>query len=128
MKSKIAFTTPILLVLLALLISTFVFIYQIFYPRKELFSTDKTEFIMYKADWCGHCKRALPKFKKLKEELEEQYVPFTMVECTTNEERCNVAGIKGYPTFILEKEDGTKVEFTGALTTEGVKDFLQRNI
>lgn len=128
MKTKTIFTLPILILLFALLLSISVFIYQVVYPSKELFSTNKTEFIMYKANWCGHCKKALPEFMKIKDELEEQYVPFTTVECTTNEERCNAADISGYPTFILEKDDGIKKEFTGALTVEGVKDFLQRNI
>lgn len=50
--------------------------------------------VMYGATWCPHCNNQ----KKLFGDS-FQFVKF--VDCESNAELCNEAGIKGYPTWIL---------------------------
>ncbi len=48
---------------------------------------------MYGADWCPHC-------KKQKEMFGESFAKVDYVECTTDQVKCNIAGVEGYPTWI----------------------------
>ncbi len=56
---------------------------------------------MYGTYWCPHCKNDKAKFGEA-----FQYVPY--VECTVDIKKCQDAGVRGYPTWILP--DGKKLE------------------
>ena len=48
---------------------------------------------MYGASWCPHCKAQ-------KEMFGTSFAKVDYVECTTEQVKCNIAGVKGYPTWI----------------------------
>lgn len=50
---------------------------------------------MYGAEWCPHC-------KEQKEMFGESFAKIEYVECTIDQVKCNIAGIKGYPTWIYQ--------------------------
>ncbi len=50
--------------------------------------------IMYGTDWCSHCQDQKGLFRK----------SFKLIDyrnCDLNKEECNSAGVKGYPTWII---------------------------
>jgi len=49
---------------------------------------------MYGAEWCGHCKNQ-------KEMFDASFKYVNYVECPDNPDVCVSAGIKGYPTWIV---------------------------
>ena len=53
---------------------------------------------MYGAYWCGHC-------KDQKEMFGTAFDNVNYIECTVDQDRCEAAGIKGYPTWKFA--DGT---------------------
>jgi len=57
-------------------------------------------FVMYYAEWCGHCKRTKPEFQKLIESYSGP-VKVMMVDCEAHENATLVKqqNIKGFPTI-----------------------------
>jgi len=55
--------------------------------------TDKG-YIMYGADWCPHC-------QKEKEAFGEFFANINYVECPKEPQKCLMAGIQKYPTWII---------------------------
>jgi len=96
---------------------------------RESFANSSASFTMYYADWCPHCKTALPEFKKLGatmtiggtsvvlQALEEQQIPPELKDT-----------IKGYPTIQLVKPDGSVMEYSGDRTATGFRQFLQQTL
>lgn len=62
--------------------------------------------VMYGASWCPHCQAEKEAFG-----TSFQYVNY--VECTTDQDKCDAAGVEGVPTWILA--DGTKAVGTQGL-------------
>ena len=58
-------------------------------------------FIMYYAEWCGHCKRTKPEFKKLMDENNNKRVKLLMIdaEIPENKDLVSSQNIKGFPTI-----------------------------
>lgn len=94
---------------------------------RESFANSSASFTMYYADWCPHCKTALPEFQKLGatktiggtsvvlQAVEEQQIPPEKKDA-----------IKGYPTIQLVKPDGSVMEYSGDRTATGFQQFLQQ--
>jgi len=99
------------------------FIYRMF-TKKEGFSSGNT-FTMYYADWCPHCKTVKPAFESWMSS--QNLVTAQMYEADRDSEKVKAAGVKGFPTFQLTKEDGSVVECT-ARDAEGWNSFLKANI
>jgi thiol-disulfide isomerase/thioredoxin len=67
----------------------------------EAFSNDtQPTFIMYYAEWCGHCKRAKPEFTKLVEEYKGNIkVIMIDAEAPENADLVKSQNIQGFPTI-----------------------------
>ena len=98
----------------------------------EFFDTENANrFAMFYVDWCPHCKRAMPMFEELTKEMggtdiNGKRIVFEKVNCEEQEEVANQFGVQAYPTFFLVKK-GENVEYTHALSKEGVSSFLQKH-
>jgi thiol-disulfide isomerase/thioredoxin len=66
----------------------------------EAFDNSQPMFIMYYAEWCGHCKRTKPEFSKLLESYNGP-VKIQMIDCEApeNAELVKSQNIKGFPTI-----------------------------
>jgi thiol-disulfide isomerase/thioredoxin len=86
---------------------------------------DEAVFVMYYADWCGHCKRAKPHFQKLIENYQGN-VKVMMINCEApeNKELVQSQGIKGFPTirYYPQGISGQYQEYSGA---REYSDFVQ---
>lgn len=89
-------------------------------------------FTLYYADWCPHCKTVKPIYSQFAAaktvQINGKTVFLDMVEVDTNPEKVQGKPVKGYPTFMLEKGDGTFVEFDGERTPGGWKSWLEANL
>ena len=87
----------------------------------------KTEFIMYYADWCPHCKTALPEFEKLSNKplvVNGLPVNFTKYEASKDADKVKGANVKGFPTFVLTTTEGQTAEYTGKRTADDILAFI----
>jgi thiol-disulfide isomerase/thioredoxin len=93
---------------------------------------DKTKsLVICKAEWCGHCKKAMPEFKKLLAAS-----PITLNDGTKatvkilddkeNKSEINKYGVKGFPTVLIV-DGGQSTEYPGERTADKIIDFLNSN-
>jgi thiol-disulfide isomerase/thioredoxin len=104
-------------------------------PKKEGFVANPSgadTFTLFYADWCPHCKAVKPVYAEWSAsktmQVKGKTVFLDMVEVDTNPEKVQGKPVKGYPTFLLEKADGTFVEFDGERTPAGWKSWLEANL
>lgn len=76
----------------------------------------KTVFLKFFAPWCGHCKKMKPAWDELSETYLESDVVIAEVDCTSDKELCDEAGVKGFPT--LKYGDADNLE-----AYEGGRDY-----
>jgi thiol-disulfide isomerase/thioredoxin len=95
-------------------------------------SEDAT-FTLYYADWCPHCKSIKPEFSSFSNngsgtiKINGKVVGLHMVEADKDAEKAKGKPVKGYPTFLLEK-NGQFTEFSGERNAAGWKKFLEDNM
>ncbi len=61
--------------------------------------------LIIKADWCGHCKRALPELEQVSRLTGEMF-PIYKLDADTNKRTVASLGVMGYPTIFFIEEDG----------------------
>jgi thiol-disulfide isomerase/thioredoxin len=87
--------------------------------------------IMFKADWCGHCKTMFPIFEKVAEKMEARKIAHTFVFEQTDPKHTKVMSqfnIKGYPTILVYKCNQDKyVQYTGPKSVEKLTEFIMKH-
>jgi thiol-disulfide isomerase/thioredoxin len=125
-------TPGFIILLVALIISIVGIVYYFLYSdSREYFHREGigNRLVMYKVDWCPHCRNAKPAFEDLMKEFNHRKdIELMIVDCEEHQDRCEKSDINSYPTFLLEKEDGTNVQYRSVLTPQGVADFLSRSL
>lgn len=98
--------------------------------RTEGFDSGANTFTLYYADWCPHCKTVKPVFadwsKNGSVQVKGQTVFTTMVEEASIKDKS--VPVKGYPTMLLKKADGSYVEFSGDRSPQGWESWLAQNV
>lgn len=89
-------------------------------------------FTLYYAEWCPHCKTVKPIFKDWSKKgsvtINGKPVFLQMVEADTDAEKLKGKPVKGFPTFLLEKANGSTVEFQGDRSPSGWEQWLAQNV
>ena len=93
-------------------------------------SADKTV-VICKADWCGHCKKAAPEFKKLLSASpitlkDGSKAVVKILDADKDKSEISKYKVRGFPT-ILVVNGGQTTEYPGDRTASGVIDFLNSN-
>jgi len=89
------------------------------------------KFVMYYADWCGHCKTTKPTFAQLgsTQTIGGKTVDILMVSPETNPELVGDQKIAGYPTIRLLDSKGQMVaEYNGDRSLGDFQRFLTQNV
>jgi thiol-disulfide isomerase/thioredoxin len=120
------------LFIIILLVSVMVLMYiRYLHPDGSAGFENAPTFTMYYADWCPHCKSIKPEFKKWSSagsvNVGGKTVFIDMVEADSSPEKMKGKPVKGYPTFLLEK-DGQFTEFDGERTPKGWESWLASNL
>jgi thiol-disulfide isomerase/thioredoxin len=101
-------------------------IYRLFAGTEGFSSgTSGSTFTLYYADWCPHCKAVKPAFESWMSS--QKLVNAQMKEADRDSAAVAAAGVKGFPTFQLTKEDGSVVE-CAARDAAGWEAFLKENM
>jgi thiol-disulfide isomerase/thioredoxin len=99
-------------------------IYVAMRPLTQGFSGQDT-FTLYYADWCPHCKAVKPAFESWMGT--QKLVTAQMYEADKNAAEVQAANVKGFPTLVLKKADGTTKECS-ARDADGWNAFLKANM
>lgn len=112
---------PVLILMFINMILLIVVIVKVAGKITEGFMQPNEKITMYYVPWCQYCKIDLPAF----ENMQMKYgagISFVKVDCMANP----VTGIDGYPTYIAERADGTKVPWNGAFRSEAAMETFIR--
>jgi len=86
--------------------------------------------VLFKTEWCGHCKAVKPEYEKATTELNGKKnssgktIRFEKVDCDENKELGKQFGVSGYPTIKILNDDGTQDEYSGKRNFDGFKKYL----
>tara|TARA_B100000941_G_C28259764_1_gene425973 strand:+ start:241 stop:645 length:405 start_codon:yes stop_codon:yes gene_type:complete len=97
----------------------------------ETFDNNKPTFRMFYVNWCGHCKNTKPEFKKLQQSNYKDKVNIVMIDCEENDKNAKLAeeaGVEGYPTIQLVKDNNVIPYDSGERTFAGFTNFLDNNL
>ena len=121
-SSKYAMIVGSILLLLAII--------YLFGSTSEGFVSGDSTFTLYYADWCPHCKTVKPIFadwsKSGSVTVNGKKIMTNMVEESSIKDKS--VPVKGYPTFLLKKADGSYVEFDGDRSPSGWESWLAQNL
>jgi thiol-disulfide isomerase/thioredoxin len=85
-------------------------------------------FVMFYANWCGHCQRTKPEFQKLKDSYKGS-VKILMIDAELDEhkELVQSQNIKGFPTirYYPSGLDSSYSEYDGERQSESFLSYLQ---
>jgi hypothetical protein len=85
---------------------------------------------LYYTDWCGYSKMFMAEWDKIKNSELSNIVNFEQYECDKNSQKCKENNIHGYPSLILHKNDGSKLQFPDnkQRNLDGITSFVKSNI
>ena len=94
----------------------------------EGFSNEEKSVVICKAEWCGHCKKAEPEFKRLVNASpitlsNGSKVNVTMLDADADKDKLSMYKIRGFPT-ILVNNGSDMLEYPGERTYNGVIEYL----
>lgn len=92
--------------------------------HENLDNMEKPNLTYYYMEQCGHCKRFTPAWDTFSKKYSNSNLNCNKVEASKKD---STIKIKGYPTVILSKPDGTKIEFNGERSENGLVSFLKEN-
>jgi thiol-disulfide isomerase/thioredoxin len=77
---------------------------------------DTIEIMLFKAEWCGHCKKFQPVWNTLKQNYGNKYV-FTLYDSEKDKEEFKKWGVNSYPTIIINNK-GNLLDYNGSREME----------
>jgi thiol-disulfide isomerase/thioredoxin len=90
---------------------------------------NKPCFVIFKADWCGHCKNTMPEFQKLMDEKLDN-VEVIAIDSDKQPDLIKEHGVQGFPTIRMYPQGlankDTYEDFNGERNLDGFKTFLER--
>ena len=89
-------------------------------------SNNKKEVILFKADWCHHCKNFSPIWDNIKNSSELKNVKFITYDADKNKKEISTFKISGFPTLLMKNKDQL-LEYAGDRDINSVKDFILSN-
>jgi thioredoxin-like negative regulator of GroEL len=105
-----------------------------FKDQKET-ESPKNKLCLYYADWCGFSRQFLPEWKKLKSAIVSSdlkgKIKVQEFECDQDKETCQKANVRGYPSVVLHKFDGsnmTDLSYEGPRETAAIMDFIRNSL
>ncbi|CAI5758348.1 unnamed protein product [Candida verbasci] len=87
----------------------------------------KFAFVDFYADWCRHCKKVSPTVDQLSDIFRDYDIQFLKVNGDKDGRLLSKKYVTvGYPTLLLFKPDGSRIEFEGSRDVESLSNFIQQ--
>mgnify|MGYP001394068034 CR=1 FL=1 len=132
----------LMLITIAILIGASIYVFQSMRPdlmtklepgtTGSNTSSSEAEIIFFYANWCPHCKAAMPHWKEVKKQYDGKTINgytlvFTEVDCSEETPKVKKLNdeydVEGYPTIKLVK-NGEVIEYDAKPTKETLEKFI----
>ncbi len=100
------------------------------YRNKNIIPLNNKEgyFVLYYADWCGHCRDTKPSWIKLANKISPEF-NVCVLDCVKYTKFSNKLGIKGFPTIKVYDHTGKYLEnFNNSRDIKGYLSGICKNI
>ena len=84
---------------------------------------NKVDIMLFKADWCGHCKNFKPVWDKISEAYNKKF-NFIVYDADKQREKFEEYKVDAFPTVII-KNGNNKMQYDGDRTVDDFSNFLQ---
>ena len=84
---------------------------------------DKIKIILFKADWCGHCKNFKPTWEAISKQYNNKF-EFITYDADKQREKFEEYKVDAFPTIILNNGNN-KMQYEGDRTFDEFNNFLQ---
>ncbi len=84
---------------------------------------NKITIMLFKADWCGHCKNFKPTWDKVSEIYNKKY-NFIVYDADKQREKFEEYKVEAFPT-ILVKNGAQTIQYDGDRSFDDINNFLQ---
>ena len=85
---------------------------------------EKKSLVLFKAEWCGHCKSFKSTWDELKDKMESK-INFISYDSELNKKEIDKYKIEGFPTLILLSGDKA-IEYVGARDKKTIEEFINQ--
>lgn len=83
---------------------------------------NKIDLMLFKADWCGHCKTFIPVWNELKSQYKGKF-NFITFDSDKNKNEIDKWDVKGFPTLLIKKNDSVE-DYSGPRDIDYMIKFL----
>ena len=102
-------------------------------PDEPSNTKSKKRLVLCHARWCGHCKKLMPEWKKVKQSnlVDSRGLPVDVVdyEADDNKEAIKKYNVQGFPTILLEDSatNAEPIPYNGQRNADDIIDFCSKN-
>ena len=122
-------STETVVIVVLLIVLLVLVVYYVRQNSEGFASGEQCTVYAFVADWCPHCKKATPVINNLKNNAPKNVNVEVVNESDSNaRDLMKKYGVRGFPTILLIKEDGTVVEFEQRVTDSNVNNFVANNV
>jgi thioredoxin-like negative regulator of GroEL len=91
--------------------------------EKKLPDNTKITVILFKADWCGHCKEFKPTWEKIADMYKQKY-NFVVYDADNQTDKFKEYKVDAFPT-VLVKNGSNVIPYDGDRSIDDLNNFLQ---
>ena len=84
--------------------------------------SEKTQIILFKADWCGHCKTFKPTWEALSKQYNNKY-EFIIYDADKQTDKFKEYKVESFPTIIAKKGE-QRMNYEGDRSVEDLTHFF----
>ena len=88
----------------------------------------KPALVLYYAPWCGHCKKFMPEWNKLSQNLGSNgNIAVNKVDCDANPEEAEKNDVDGFPTVVLHTDDKS-IKYEGERSEKAIMSWINSHV